>query len=194
MKQNKTKQKGKDWDHWIHNRKGIKTEREMNMNPWSLDKRMLFLGNTSSVTSSLCRIVYKRSYYIIRCHKLKEALKNECRHWTGWWEWKSKKREYSLFICLPIPSFLVHLLIHRFIHSLNIYLLRTYTDTISALLELLLSNKTQRHAILQVMLRTFKNCSLLWLKEKIHGAALGDNAIALGETQSETSRETQRAF
>lgn len=56
----------------------------MNMNPQSLDKRMLFLGNTSSITSSLCRIVYKRSYYILHCHKLlREALKNVCRHWTG---------------------------------------------------------------------------------------------------------------
>lgn len=65
---------------------------------------------------------------------------------------KKGNRVYSSIYQFP-PSWFI---IHTLIHLLNKYLLRACTDTVSALVELLLSNKIQTHAILQGMLRTLR--------------------------------------
>lgn len=57
--------------------------------------------------------------------------------------------------------------------------MRACADTISVLVELLLNNKTQT-CYTTGYVENFKNCSLLWLKAKIHRAAVGDETGDLG--------------
>ena len=115
----------------------LHTGKKMNMNSRSINKTTLFLGNMSSVTSSLCGILSKRSYYICTVTQNRSLYHTVINFSEKPWQVsieggpsdedvtpKAGNRIYSSIY--QFPYVFVHSLTHTFIPSLNKHLLRAF--------------------------------------------------------------------